>query len=237
MKYIKFIIPFVLVIALVCGGAVYVNDYYRADETALAALESDGSVAVSQDVFGWYFDGPSTENALIFYPGGKVEETSYAPLLNKLAAQGVDVFLVKMPARLAFLGINKAFDITNNFSYSRWYLCGHSLGGVAAASYASENPGDFDGIILLASYSTKELPSTLDTLLIYGSLDGVLNRENYEKNKQNLPDGFTEVTIDGGNHAGFGSYGAQKGDGEASITPAQQTDKTAETIIDFITHK
>ncbi|MBR4765625.1 MAG: alpha/beta hydrolase [Clostridia bacterium] len=237
MKYIKFIIPFVLIIAMICGGAVYVNDYSRAGETALSALESDGSVAVSEEVFGWYFDGPSTENALIFYPGGKVEETAYAPLLHKLAAQGVDVFLVKMPARLAFFGINKAFDITNNFNYGRWYIGGHSLGGVAASSYVSENPDDFDGIILLASYSTKELPSTLDALLIYGSLDGVLNRESYEENKKNLPADFTEEIIEGGNHAGFGSYGAQKGDNTAGIAPETQTDETVKAVINFIDGK
>ncbi|MBQ6265931.1 MAG: hypothetical protein IJK60_10835 [Clostridia bacterium] len=237
MKITKLLVPIVLIIALICGGAVYVNDYYRADGVALSALQSDGSVAVSKEYFGYYFDGPSTENALVFYPGGKVEETAYAPLLHKLAARGVDVFLVKMPARLAFFGINKADDLTANFNYSRWYIGGHSLGGVAASSYASKNAASFDGLILLASYSTKALPESLDTLLVYGSLDGVLNTGSYEQCKQNLPGGFTEVIIEGGNHAGFGSYGAQKGDGQAAITPGEQTKKTAEIILDFIAQK
>ena len=236
MKLLKFIIPIIIVIALICSGAVYVNDYYRADSVAVEALESDGSVAVSKESFGWYFDGPSTENALIFYPGGKVEETAYAPLLHKLAGDGVDVFLIKMPARLAFLGMNKADDILSNFNYDNFYIGGHSLGGVAAATFAAENE-DIDGLVLLASYSTKELPENLRVLLVYGSEDGVLNRESYEKSKTNLPPDYTEEIIEGGNHAGFGSYGTQKGDGRAAITPVEQTDKTAETIVNFILRK
>ena len=232
MKLLKFIIPIIIVIALICSGAVYVNDYYCADSVAVEALESDGSVAVIQESFGWYFDGPSNENALIFYPGGKVEETAYAPLLHSIAAEGVDVFLVRMPARLAFFGIDKAKDIIAGFNYSRWYIGGHSLGGVAASCAAAK--ADFDGLILLASYSTKDLPDDLDTLLVYGSLDGVLNFSNYKKNKSCLPAGYTEYVIDGGNHSGFGSYGKQKNDGEAKITPAEQTKQTAEIILNFI---
>ena len=235
MKLLKFIIPIIIVIALICSGAVYVNDYYRADSVAVEALESDGNVAVSKESFGWYFDGPSTENALIFYPGGKVDETAYAPLLHKLAGDGVDVFLIKMPARLAFLGMNKADDILSNFNYDNFYIGGHSLGGVAASTFAAGNE-NIDGLVLLASYSTQELPENLRVLLVYGSEDGVLNRESYEKSKTNLPPDFTEEIIEGGNHAGFGSYGAQKGDGSAAITSGEQTDKAAETIVNFILH-
>ena len=38
--------------------------------------------------------------------------------------------------------------------------------------------------------------------------DGVLNREKYEADRINLPQDTTETVIDGGCHAGFGSYGA-----------------------------
>ena len=53
---------------------VYVSDYYRADAAAEQALESD-TVLVEQTDYGWFFDGPSEDTALVFYPGGKVEET------------------------------------------------------------------------------------------------------------------------------------------------------------------
>ena len=48
------------------------------------------------------------------------------------------------------------------------------------------------------------------------------------------PENFTEKVISGGNHAQFGSYGAQKGDGQASITAAEQQKQTSDEIIRWI---
>ena len=63
-------------------------------------------------------------------------------------------------------------------------------------------------------------PAAEDALVsaAYGSEDGVLNREKYEADRINLPQNTTETVIDGGCHAGFGSYGAQKGDGAPVIS-------------------
>ena len=70
---------------------------------------------------------------------------------------------------------------------------------------------------------------------VYGSNDGILNMKKYEKNKKNLPrDNFTEYVIDGDNHSGFGAYGAQKGDGEATVGKAEQIRITVEQIKSFI---
>jgi len=71
-------------------------------------------------------------------------------------------------------------------------------------------------------------------LSIYGSEDGVMNHEKYEKNKKNLPGDFTEFVIDGGCHAGFGMYGTQEGDGTPTISGAEQIDTTAEVIEKFV---
>ncbi len=213
---------------------VYAGIYYHADEKAEAALKSDEEVTISRTGFGWLFDGPGTENALVFYPGGKVEETSYAPLLHGIAQQGMDVCLVKMPFRLAVFGAEKADDIISSFDYSHWYIGGHSLGGAMAAGYASSNTDQLDGLILLAAYSTKKLSSGLDVVLIYGSEDGVLNRERYTSCLENIPDQAAEHIIQGGNHAQFGSYGEQKGDGIAAISPDEQIDETIAVIMPFI---
>ena len=40
--------------------------------------------------------------------------------------------------------------------------------------------------------------------------------------------------IPGGNHAQFGDYGPQRGDGEAVITPDEQQTQTAQTILHWI---
>ena len=65
---------------------------------------------------------------------------------------------------------------------------------------------------------------------IYVSEDGVLNREKYEADRTNLPQDTTETIIDGGCHAGFGSYGAQKGDGTPSISAGEQQQQTADAL-------
>ena len=223
-------VPVCVVVILAVGLGLYVMEYYHADANALAALESDEAVAVTQTEYGWYFDGPAQKDALIFYPGAKVEEAAYAQLLHRLAAEGMDVCLVKMPLRLAFLGAGKAGDVMSKYSYERWYVGGHSLGGAMAANYAAEHGSELTGLVLLAAYPTKELDDSLMVVSIYGSEDGVLNMENLAKGDAYLPATALKSVIEGGNHAQFGDYGAQDGDGEASISAKDQQKQTVETI-------
>ena len=225
------IIPAAVVLLLAVVFFVYVGIYYHADDYAKAALISDGEVVVTQTDYGWFFDGPSTENALVFYPGAKVEETAYAPVCRELAGDGLDVCLVKMPFRLAVFGVNKAGDIMSQYIYAHWYIGGHSLGGAMAASYASGHSDKLDGVILLAAYSTSKLDNSLKTILIYGSEDKVLNMSKYKDHLGNTPDDRVEHIIEGGNHAQFGSYGPQSGDGTASISREEQVADTVSVII------
>ena len=103
-----------------------------------------------------------------------------------------------------------------------------------AANYAAAHSEDYDGLILLAAYSTKDLSQmSLRVLSIYGSEDGVLNRDAYKKNWANLPADTTEVVLDGGCHAQFGSYGPQDGDGTPTISGEEQIKQTAEAITAF----
>ena len=141
-----------------------------------------------------------------------MENTAYAPLLHKLANKGILCVLVKMPCNLAVLDMNAADGIPEDFpEVNSWYIGGHSLGGAMAASYAAKYTDELDGLILLAAYSTAALTnSNLRVYSTYGSEDGVLNREKYEADRSNLPANTTEVVIDGGCHAGFGSYGPRR---------------------------
>ena len=182
------------------------------------------------------FAPPNPKAGLIFYPGGKVEYTAYAPLMRACAEKGILCVLVKMPCNLAVLDMNAADGIAGQYpDIDAWYIGGHSLGGAMAAAYAADHSGELDGLILLAAYSTKDLSgSGLEVLSVYGSEDRVLDLEKYREYRKNLPDGVAEIVIDGGCHAGFGSYGPQKGDGTPAITNEEQIIMAASEIADIV---
>ena len=222
-----------MLLLMAAAFLLYAADYYRADETALSALRSDETVRVTRTGYGWLFDGPSETDALIFYPGGKVEETAYAPLLRRIAAGGTDVCLVKMPLRLAVLAPNRAAKVMAEQSYENWTIGGHSLGGAMAASYAAGHPEALRGLVLLAAYPTRALDPGLKVLSVVGSEDGVINREKLAAGEQYLPEDVQLCVIPGGNHAQFGSYGPQRGDGAARISPEEQWNETAALLAEL----
>ena len=229
----RILVPlFALIDSMIIAFLLWASVYYHADDIAVRALQSDSVVTVEQTKSGWLFDGPSDDKALIFYPGAKVDAKAYAPLLRLLAKEEMDVYLVKMPLNLAFFGIGKAGEIVKASSYEQYYISGHSLGGAMAAGYAAEHDSDFAGVILLAAYPTQE--TAIDTLVIYGSEDGVLNMARIEEAPNLVSGNYSEVVIDGGNHAQFGNYGEQKGDGEAGISAEEQQTQTIQAIRKFI---
>lgn len=223
-----------LIFVSVLACVWYVNDYYHAEEYVNGYLQSSDTVTVTTEDNIVFLDGSGTEDAIIFYPGAKVEYTAYVPLFYKLAEQGIDCFVVKMPCNLAILGMNKAEDIMAEYEYENWYLSGHSLGGAMAANFAADNAEGLNGLVLLAAYATKELPEHLSVGSIYGSEDKVLNMESYEAGREYLPEDYKELCMEGGNHAGFAYYGEQEGDGSASITKEEQQKQTMDAILNII---
>lgn len=224
-----------LAIAITVGVcAIYVSDYYRADNTAIASFTASHSVKANESPDGTIVFEPTDPIAgFIFYPGGKVEYTAYVPLMSALAEQGVLCILIEMPFNLAVLDMNAAKGMTEQYpGIDDWYIGGHSLGGSMAASFVTKNADDFDGLILLGSYSTAKI--TLPVLSVYGSEDKIMNREKYDKYRSNVNLSLTEAVIDGGCHAYFGMYGAQDGDGTPSITNKEQISITVTEIIRFI---
>ena len=182
------------------------------------------------------FAPESAEAGLIFYPGGKVEYTAYRPLMAELAKRDIFCVLLEMPLNLAVLDMDAAAGIPEQFpEVENWYLAGHSLGGSMAASFAGKQADTYDGLILLAAYSTEDLTETgLKVCSLYGDRDGVLNREKYEQYRQNLPEDTLELVLEDGNHAGFGSYGHQEGDGVSTLEAGAQIRWTADKILEFI---
>ena len=143
--WIPRVIVGLVVVAMLAGATMFVNDYSHADKSAIrdyvvAGVEekevADGVVA--------YIPEGEIKAGFVFYPGGRVEFTSYAPLLKKCAEEGILCVVVEMPYNLAFLGFNKGANIPSLFpEVKNWYIGGHSLGGTMAANCAANNSNIF----------------------------------------------------------------------------------------------
>ena len=223
------IVVFVVLFVALSGTALewYASNYYLAKTYNV----QNGMMEETED----YIIYGDTKSAvgLIFYPGAKVDEAAYAPILDALAEDGICCVVVKMPYHMAIFDTNAATDVRENLSdVKQWYIGGHSMGGAMAAGYAAEHEDELAGVILLAAYPTREL-TELPVLSIYGSEDGVLNLKKYEDSITDAKN-LTERVIEGGNHAGFGNYGEQKGDKTAEIMRDEQWQETVDYIWNFI---
>jgi len=120
------------------------------------------------------------------------------------------------------------------YKYKHWYIGGHSLGGAMAASYAADHADELDGLLLLAAYSTKDLSdSDLAVVSLVGSEDGVINRDKLAKYADNLPkDTTVDIQFAGGNHAYYGNYGEQDGDGKAGISREEEQATVVDAVVE-----
>ncbi len=188
---------------------------------------------------GWYTFEPDTEPraGFIFYPGGLVDPAAYAPLMRRLSGGGVRAIIVPMPLDLAVFGIRRADEVVAAYpGIETWVIGGHSLGGAMAAEYMKSGTDEIDGVAFLAAYpsdSTDLSALSAAVLSIYGSEDGVAGHV-FEESLQRLPDGTSLEVIEGGNHAQFGNYGPQEGDGVATVSRDEQQRLTANAILRFV---
>lgn len=236
------IVAAVFTLALIVFGfafVVWASDASAPTEVALTALASDEQVSVNEEN-GWLVfrpvEDPQTETGFIFYPGGKVDYRAYAPVLRLIAAKGFFVVVTPAPLNLAFFDVNAAARIQAAYPEVRsWFVGGHSLGGVAASSYAANHP-EIKGVVFWASYPANDMLKTNGTkaISIYGTNDGLAGGGKIDESKALLPSDTQFIAIEGGNHAQFGSYGPQAGDNEATISPEEQWAQTAEATAGFL---
>lgn len=231
-----------LVVVLVVGVTIaYQVMKYEPLAEAKQAMKSDSTVTIRSEKNAYRFDpadGNVIQPSVIFYPGGLVDAESYAPLARKLAEVGHRVYIVEMPFDLAIFGQNRANELIAKDSEDIYVIGGHSLGGVFAARYAASNTDKISGVFFLGSYADEGgslRDSSLNVLQITASKDAVLNWSAWEESKSNLPTDTTEyVSIDGGNHGQFGTYGMQKGDNIADISPEQQLEEVSSAILNWL---
>ena len=238
-KHIKRIsIAILIMLCLVVVAIIaWENTSYSCMQTANKALQSDNKVIVNDGEYISFTPKDTTpQKGFIFYPGAKVEAESYAPLCREIAQAGYEVVIAKMPLNFAILGQNEANKIINDYNnINSWAIGGHSLGGVAASKFASEND-KIKGVALYASYPSGDelLNSNKEVISIWGSKDNVLNMDSLKESVNNLPKDTKFIEIEGGNHDQFGDYGAQKGDNKASISEKEQTDIAAKNTIELL---
>jgi pimeloyl-ACP methyl ester carboxylesterase len=140
-----------------------------------------------------------------------------------------------MPFNLAVLNKRAADKIIKDYSeIDNWVIGGHSLGGAMAASLVYDEPKMFKGLVLLAAYPPQNSNISsfdLHVTIVYGTLDLLATQSEIEGSLRLLPLNTEKVLIEGGNHAQFGHYGTQNGDGVATIDPEEQQKIVIDAIL------
>lgn len=243
----KIIVGTITLLLLICTVGVmgYLNICLPADEQAVMAMSSTSLVKVedTDDTISFIPTDKNPTTGLIYYPGGQVEPESFAYAAREIAAKGYLVVIQKMPFNLAMFGKDKAYNIIEEYQdIDSWYLSGFSLGGVSACMALAQDATPFDGLILYASYTTKDYDlsdSNLRVLSMNGSNDGLATPEKIENGKMYLPEDTIFYTIEGGNHTQNAIYGEgklQKGDNPASIDRMEQQNIIIEKTVEFMSH-
>lgn len=241
-KILKTILSILVVVIVLISAAffIYLSRYSSGDDTALNLISnpSKGVTAVEEEDIIAFVPSGGVKTGVIFYPGAKIRANAYTSLANSLAENGFLCVLVNMPLNLASLDSNSALSVRNRWpEVQSWYIAGHSMGGTAAENCAFENPGAFEGLIVLASRISYDFSaSDLPVLAVYASNDGICSTQILEDAKKEIPEpkNYTELMIDGGCHGYFGNYGPQFMDGTPTISRENQQTQTVNAILKFI---
>lgn len=233
-------VSLLLLIGLSYGALKYFT--YEPSREAQQAGEATAEISVTETsdvIILKSSKEPPSLPAVIFYQGALVEAESYSVWAKQLAEAGYPVYLCKQPLNLPILDTNFAQKIIEEYQIKDYVIGGHSLGGTAASRYATNHLEDqqLQGVFFLASYPDSKgtlADGKLAVLSLTGTDDGLLNWERYQESKAFLPQSTIFNQLDGGNHAGFGSYGKQRGDNDAALSNEQQQKWIAKEMLDWL---
>ncbi len=205
----------------VVGSLVWLVPF-AATPTAVAAMAGASGVRVSDasTTITLMPESGSVTSGLVFQPGARVDPRAYVPILTEVSRGGVLVVIVKQPFDIGFLAIGApAAAIEAHPEVTTWEVGGHSLGGVAASSYAGSHTDTVRGLVLWASYPIGSLAqSGLRVASVSGSADGLATPADIEASRVDLPGDTAYTVVEGGVHAFFGDYGEQPGDGTPGVS-------------------
>ena len=240
-RIILIVLSAVLVLSAVIVGMCLFNErpavqavaaYQNAYGDTIINIADDGGVEILSQ-------RGNAETGLIFYVGAQIKPDAYIPLLARIAEQGYACYIPNLSFNMAALEPKAADDlISAHPEIKSWILAGHSMGGLTASGYVDDHRDTVDGLILVAAYANRDMSdANLPVLAVFGDTDGVMNKGLYEKRKAWNPADFEEHIIAGANHAGFGDYGKQPRDNDATIPAEEQQTKTAEIILDWLNRR
>ncbi|MBI1184692.1 hypothetical protein GC194_10495 [bacterium] len=195
----------------------------------------------------------TASTGLLFIPGGLVDPHAYIKTFEKFVYKNdMKVLIVKVRGNLAIFNSKQASRVRNEFSDTKWFVGGHSLGGVVAAMAVGNETKAWEGLFLMGSYSVTDVSTWQQPVISFlAENDGLTKPTDIADNAGNLPEGITiqptelqsmgdthgktvYYTIAGGNHGQFGSYGKQEGDGEATITADMQHDEIYRALVNLL---
>ena len=239
-RRIRFGVIAVLLVVVVVAVSflVWANIVMQGDRTRAIEVWTNDGVAVTSTEHSVLMEptGVASGTGLVFIPGAKVDPYAYMYKLSQIVERtGATIVITKPTLNLAFFDQRPLATFTDDApGVDRWFVGGHSLGGVRACMLA-DDPA-VDGLVLFGSYCANDLAdSGLEVLSISGSRDGLTTPDKIADARRLLPTDAAFVEIEGLNHAGFGDYGKQPGDNPATIPTEQQRDEITDALATVLT--
>ena len=227
---------------VIVGFLLWANSPYQAEREATLEVFRNGGIQVAAVDEGILMTPiadsialPESPAGLVFIPGARVDAYAYLYQLSGIVEeQGVTMLITEPALNLAFFDTRELDDVTTAApDVERWFVGGHSLGGVRACMMAADS--EAEGLVLLGSYCANDLSeSGLTVLSIAAENDGLTELDTIAESAALLPDTARFEIIEGANHAAFGDYGPQSGDGERSITSEQMREQLTALLVELL---
>ncbi|AMB59203.1 alpha/beta hydrolase [Microterricola viridarii] len=230
-----------LLVLLVVGVLFWAHTVMMGERPASLEVWSDPAITVTATDHSVVLSpsGDPSGTGLVFIPGAKVDPYAYMYKLAGIVEQtGATVVITKPTLNLAFFDTRPLSTFTADApAVDEWYVGGHSLGGVRACQLVDAPDAAADGVVglvLFGSYCANDLSGTdLRVLSISGSDDGLSTPQKIDAAAHLLPGDAVFVEVDGANHASFGDYGVQPGDGTATIDDTQMRREITDALQAF----
>ena len=178
---------------------------------------------------------------LVFIPGAQVDPAAYLWKLSGIVAEtGATVVITEPTLNLAFFDTRPLSTFTADApDVAEWYVGGHSLGGVRACQLAATgadaaaDPEVAGSCCSAATARTTCRTPTCACSRSSASRTGCRRPRRWRRRRRCCPRRVT-VLLEGANHASFGDYGPQPGDGVATASDEETRDRITAAVSEFL---